>query len=169
MSDGQIGAVNGTLSVWSSILRRPGRSGIPTLARHRRVRRAGPTRLPDSWRERLRFRCHILVASRHEFEASPHRPSLNRDRLITTYPEGPLLWVRQHRVAQRQPVDLQNPSRLGAEAMTTSSNESCSDVRAPVRSSIQPGCNSRFRPAGTMTYSVPSTIFAGSGMCRTRD
>jgi hypothetical protein len=30
-----------------SILRRPGCSHIPVFARHRRVRRASPTRLPD--------------------------------------------------------------------------------------------------------------------------
>src|SRR5882672_5891221 len=67
-----------------------------------------------------------------------------------------------------QPVALGNPSRLDAGARSTSSNESWSDARAPAKSSTQPGCNSRFRPAGTTTCCVPSSTFAPSGMCRTR-
>ena len=43
-----------------------------------------------------------------------------------------------------------------------------SSVRAPAQSSIQPGCSSRFRPAGTTTCCVPSNTSARSGMCRTR-
>ena len=67
-----------------------------------------------------------------------------------------------------QPVALGNPSRLGAVVKSTSSNESWSDVRAPAKSSTRPGCNSRFRPAGTTTCCVPSNTSARSGMCRTR-
>jgi hypothetical protein len=47
----------------SDVLRRPGRSDIPILARHRRVRHAGPTRLPDSHPKRFRIRRHKLVTS----------------------------------------------------------------------------------------------------------
>jgi hypothetical protein len=53
-----------------------------------------------------------------------------------------------------QPVALWNPSRLDAGVRSTSSNESCSEVRAAGRSSTQPGCNSRFRPDGTTTRAL---------------
>src|SRR6266436_6706605 len=36
--------------------------GRPALARHRRVKGATSTRLPDSWPKRHRVRCHVLVA-----------------------------------------------------------------------------------------------------------
>ena len=47
-------------SIGKSILRRPRHSYIPVFARRRRVRRAGPTRLPDS----VRF--HILWKALHD-------------------------------------------------------------------------------------------------------
>jgi hypothetical protein len=54
-----------------------------------------------------------------------------------------------------QPVARRSPSRLDAGVRITSSNENCSGVRAPARWPTRPGCNSRFRLAGTTTCSVP--------------
>lgn len=51
---------------------------------------------------------------------------------------------------------------------STFSSESWCDVRVPAKSLTQPGCNSRFQPAGTMTCSVPSHTSARSGMRQTR-
>ncbi len=56
----------------------------------------------------------------------------------------------------------------GAGVKRTSSNESWSDGRAPATSSTQPGCSSRFQPAGTTTCCGPSTTSARSGRCQTR-
>ena len=47
-----------------------------------------------------------------------------------------------------------------------SSNDSWSGGRAPAKSSTQPGCNSRFRPAGITTCCGPSNTSARSGICR---
>ena len=60
-----------------------------------------------------------------------------------------------------------NPSRLGAGARSTSSNETCSDERAPAGSSTQPGCNSRFQPVGTTTCCAASNTSARSEIRRT--
>ena len=67
-----------------------------------------------------------------------------------------------------RPVARRNPSRRDAGARSTSSNGSCSGARAPARSSTRPGCNSRFRPAGTTTCCVPSSTSARPAIRRTR-
>jgi hypothetical protein len=68
-----------------------------------------------------------------------------------------------------QRVALQNPLRHGGGVRSTSSNESCSDVRARAKLSILYGCNSHFQSAGNTTYCVPSTTFVQPGMGRTRE
>ncbi len=67
-----------------------------------------------------------------------------------------------------QPAARRNRSRLAAGVRSTFSNASCSGARAPAKSSTQPGCNSRFRSAGTTTCCVPSNTSARSAGSRTR-
>ncbi len=88
-------------------------------------------------------------------------PSARRSRPRSTCSKG--CWR-----TSAQPVARRNPSRLGAGVRSTSSNEGCSDARAPAKSSTRPGCSSRFRSAGTTTCCGPSTTSARSGMRRTR-
>jgi len=58
------------------------------------------------------------------------------------------------------PVARRNPLRLAAGLRSTSSNGGCSGVRELTRWSIPPGCNSRFRLAGTTTCFVVSNTLA---------
>jgi len=62
---------------------------------------------------------------------------------------------------ERATVARRNPSRLAAGVRSTSSNGSCSGVRAPTTLSMRHGCNSRFQPAGTTTCCV---VWSTSGM-----
>jgi hypothetical protein len=53
-----------------------------------------------------------------------------------------------------QLVARRTPSWLDAAARSTSWNEGCFGARAPAKWSTRPGCNFRFRPAGTTTCCV---------------
>ena len=68
--------------------------GLHALARHRRVWRAGPTRLPDSRPRRQRIRCHILVAI---------RVRITHDRLHQRPSNNALLFPLRERSASRRP------------------------------------------------------------------
>ena len=91
-----------------------------------------------------------------------------REYALLNLPRIAPVAVPQNPGTSAQPAVLRSPSRLDAEVRSTCSNESSSGVRAQAKSSTQPGCNTRFRPAGTTTCCVPSNTSARSGMCRTR-
>jgi hypothetical protein len=107
---------------------------------------------------------------RERNQGQPWTATLPTLQLLREFGVDPrsLAWSFAYLVSNSRTVALRNPSRLDAGVRSTSSNESCPDVRAPAKSSTQPGSNSRFQRAGTTTCSVPSNTSARSGMCRIR-